>query len=332
MCIASTYGAARIDRSVMILMVSLLLLPAGVAAQAWTPPKGEGVLSLTFQSMNAGDHLLSSTVLGGVDFGSKSVDFGDVDGQVLLLDGDFGVTDRLAVSARLAYVSSRYTEGGRVDEGPASHRHLDIDDGGWHGSFQDAGIGARYMLSAGSWVVTPSAAVVFPVRDYVTLGHAAIGRGLNELQLGLDTGRPLFKSGPPRGYFQGGYRYAFVEKVKDISLSRSNLMLELGYFVNRFLTVRGFGTWQKTHGGIDWTHDIHDIDGFHAHDQAAAANWVRVGAGVSIPVGGGVNLFASVIKTIEGENTLDGTAVSVGTSWGFEAPGFGRSRIRIAER
>ncbi len=204
-----------------------LLVPSLASAQAWVPPKGEGFFTLTVQSLDAGNHLFASPIVGGVDFGSKTVDLGKIEGRSLVLDGDFGITDKLAVNVTLAHVASRYTEGGRSEDLPPAHQDLPIDDGNWHSSLQDARIALRYMQPKGAWVFTPSVALLFPLRDYGILGHANTGRGLNELQLGFDVGRILFKSNRPRAYLQGAYRYAFIEEVGDTSLEQGNLQLEL---------------------------------------------------------------------------------------------------------
>ncbi|MEE8367315.1 MAG: hypothetical protein V3S30_03275 [Thermoanaerobaculia bacterium] len=304
------------------LVALVLLVPSLASAQAWVPPKGEGSFALTVQSLDAGNHLLPSSVFAGVDFGSKTVDLGKMEGRVLVLDGDFGLTGKLAVSASVAHVASRFTDGGRNRDLPAVHLDLPIDDGNWHSSLQDARIALRYMQPKGAWVFTPSAAIVFPLRDYVTLGHANIGRGLNELQLGIDVGRILPNSNRPRAYVQGAYRYAFIEKLGDTSLEQGNLLLELGYLAHPRLTVRGFGDWRTSH------HDS-GANAFHLHDQLLAVEWLRLGVGLSIPLAEGFDFFASVAKTIEGENTHDGTTFSIGTTWGFHAPGSGRGKIRF---
>jgi hypothetical protein len=302
----------------------VLLAPSLASAQAWVPPKGEGFFTLTVQSLSADNHLLASPVLRGFDFGSKTVELGRVEGQVLVLDADFGITDKLAVSATLAHVTSRYTEGGRSDDLPHAHQDLPIDDGNWHSSLQDARVALRYMQPKGAWVFTPSVAIVVPLRDYVTLGHAATGRGLNEMQLGIDVGRILFKSRRPRAYLQGAYRYAFIEEVGDKRLERANLLLELGYLAHPRLTIRGFSDWRTSH------HDSGASD-FHLHDQLSASEWLRAGVGLSTPLGNGFDFFASVAQTLEGERTMEATTFSVGTTWGFQAPGFGRTKIRFPD-
>ena len=99
-------------RVLPLLFVALvLLIPANAQAQAWATPKGEAFLSLSYQYLDAGDHLFSDSVLFGQDFGSNSIDFGRTQSQVLVLDGDIGVTDRLTVNAAVAFVSAKYLVG-----------------------------------------------------------------------------------------------------------------------------------------------------------------------------------------------------------------------------
>lgn len=309
-------------RSTGALLFLGLLLPSVAAAQAWVPPEGEGFLTLTIQSLEADKHLFASPVLG-----TTELDIGTVEGRTLLLDGDFGITGQLAVTASVAYIDARFTEGGRFEEiDPENpHLHLEGDDGEWHGSFQDVRLSLRYMQPAGEWALTPSVAVVFPLRSYRTFGHAATGRGLEELQLGFDAGRILYLSGRPRAYTQGSYRYAFIEEIADVSMNRSDLFLELGYLAHPRLTVRGFAAFQTSHGGFEGSQS------FLLHDQLSASEWVRLGVGVSTPISRGMDLFLSVGQTIEGENTHNATTVSIGTTWGFQAPGFGRTKIRFPE-
>lgn len=300
------------------------LVPIVAAAQAWAPPKGEGFLALTIQSLDARNHLFSAPVLG-----TKSLDIGSMESRALVLDGDFRISKKLAVTTSLAYVSGRYSEGGRIDETNPESLHLDlpIDDGQWHGSLQDARVSLRYVQPKGPWVFTPSVAVVVPLRAYDAVGHASIGRGLNEAQVGLDVGRLLFHSGRPRAYAQGGYRYAFFEKVGEISLNTSDISLEVGYLAHPRLTVRGFASHRTTHGGVDWIEVLQGHSEFHGHDQVAAAQWLRAGLGVSIPVAEGLAISTSVTRTLQGENTHDGTTISFGTTWRFRAPGSDRIRF-----
>lgn len=302
--------------SPFLVMALVLLAPAQALAQAWTPPKGEFSFATTYQFLDASDHLFSDP-----DHGSRSKDLGTVQSQVLVLDGDFGITDRFALNAAVAFVGSRYLQGGNgKPEGLQ-------DDGSWHSGFQDARIGARYVaFNNGTWLLTPSVYYGFPTTNYATLGHTALGRKLNELRMGLDWGWLLSFSGAPRAYLQGNYSYAFMEDTDDVSLNRSNVLVEFGYFLSRHLTLHVWTDYQNVHGGLDWDRDLdrdhHDFaEIFVGHDRSAAADFWRLGGGVSVPVSDSVDVYANLATTLWGVNTHKARTVTFGMSWGFQIIG-----------
>lgn len=280
-----------------------------VLAQAWLPPKGQGTLAFSYQNNDVDDHLFSTSVFGGVDAGADAFDLGDIDSQVLTVGGSYGLSKRFAVDGEFAWVTARYT--GVNAENPA------LDDGSFHGAFQDVRIGVRFgAIQKRRVTFTPSVAVVVPSNNYETFGHASVGRGLNELQLGLNAGR-LFGAGVARTFLQGNYTYSLVESLGGVSLNRSNAFASFGYFVTRKVTLRSFGSWQETHGGIDWANGINTANDLNIHDRAAAANFYRLGGGASIRVAPDVELYANYAWTIEGENTHDAEGFTLGLAWGF---------------
>ena len=304
--------------------ITLLLAATNASAQAWTPPRGELVVSLSYQYVNGGDHLFSDSVILGTDFGSTSIDFGTVESRVLFVNTEIGITDRLALEGGVPFISARYT--GTYPHTP-SGSPLEIDNGQWHSSFQDGRIGARFMaLKSPKWAVTPWVSYGFPTKDYPALGHAALGRHLNELRLGAVAARMLSLGDRPAAYFQGSYSYAFMEDIEHVSLDRSDIYLEFGYFLPKFVTVQAFGNYQNVHGGIDWAGDLHtdhhDFEEFFLnHDATAATHFWRLGGGVSFPLAERVELYANVSKTLWGVNTHDAIVATVGVSWSFQAFG-----------
>lgn len=234
------------------------LIPVSCLAQAFVPPKGELYLTTTYQTVSADRHLMSDSVLFGVDFGSTSVDFGSIRSHVVVVDADLGLTDSIALSAGAAIVQARFTPGEFSDVFDPENAAL--DDGTYHGGLQDIWIGFRQVMQRGEWMFTPAVTFLVPARDYQTIGHSVIGRGLNRLDAGLDVGRLLYFSDVPRAFVQGSYAYGFMENVGQTPLDRSVVTWELGYFLTDALTVQSLGTYQNTHGGIDWSRDldVHD--------------------------------------------------------------------------
>jgi hypothetical protein len=244
-----------------------------------------------------------------------------MESQVIVMDADIGITDKLALSGGLAFVQGKYTQSGTgKPEGPT-------DDGTFHGNFKDARFRVRYMALNGSWVLTPSATVVLPITDYPIKGHAAIGRKLKELQLGVNFGRFLNIGGVPRAFVQGSYAYTIMEDLDIASLDRSNLVLKGGYF-HRAITLQVLGSWQNIHGGIDWIHDLGHRDDLREagdiHDQAAATRNFQMGGSISFHVSEAADLFIGLNNTLWGANTYNGRTLSFGVMYGFKA--FGRIR------
>ncbi len=285
------------------------LVPATTVAQsAWVQPKGAASVSVSFQWLDARHHLMPGDVTGpeltpweirkGIDVDSKWRDIGIVQSQLYVVDGDIGITDRFSLSGGVAIAAPRYL--GTSPETPI------LDNGLFHGSFQDARIGARYMaVDKGTFVFTPFATFLFPVTDYGTFGHAAIGRGLRELQVGASVGQILMFGGAPKAYIDGWYSYALMENVSEaITLDRSTAVLQVGYFLSRRLTLIGLTTLQRIHGGIDWSdlgHDAGHTGLGAAHDQAAATRDWRLGAGVSFQVNDATSLYVSLNGMLWGE-------------------------------
>ena len=83
-------------------VVASLIVVSGTVttarAQAWLPAKGEGTVSVLFTNVLSKDHYLPD----------KRFEFGDIDSNTVLFDVTYGISDRLAVTAGLPVVMSRY--------------------------------------------------------------------------------------------------------------------------------------------------------------------------------------------------------------------------------
>jgi len=287
--------------------------PGPAHAQAWLAPKGEGSFSFGYMNMWVHDHVFND----GVPF-----DAGHIYSQGLVSNLGYAFTDRLTLSVGLPYVTAKY-------EGDQPHELngvVTLDNGSYHGTVQDFRIEARYMAATGSTVLTPFVGFVLPSHSYPYFGHAAPGKDLKEVQLGFSVGRrldPILSD----AYFQGRYGFAVPERVLGISHDRSNLDLELGYFLTPALTVRALGAVQVTHGGFREIVDIVTPEDFFHHDQLARADYFDLGFGASYALTRSIDGYASWFKTINARNThvLAG-AISVGISVNFSPAQMLRNR------
>jgi hypothetical protein len=290
-----------------LLLAGLQLVGARAAsAQAWLPPKGEASFTLAWTDSWADHHL---------NYLGQSINPGDMAWNNVLSDLSYGITDRLAVRLNIPFVVSKY-------QGPSPHPPRPgakaIDDGTWNSAFQDFRAEVRFRATTGSLAVTPMVALVVPSHSYEYLGHSAPGRDLVEGQFGVNVGRvldPLL----PNAYAQARYYYAVPEQPLGISHNRSNVILELGYFVTGSLTVSALGGWTHTHGGWRALIDFppRTSPNFQYHDQLTKTEYFRLGGGVSYALTGSVDLGLNGFATLSAKNDVNMSAVTVSVTYSF---------------
>jgi hypothetical protein len=321
--------AGALGTAAILVAIGLPPMARAASAQAFVPRAGEGTVSFLFQNFHVTDHYLTTTQR---DF------FGPVDTNVLVVDASYGLTDRLAVDVALPFVVSKYS--GDYPH-PLPIAPVTLDDGRYHGTFQDVRLAVRYSVVRGRTAVTPFVGSFVPSHGYEPLAHSAPGRGLKELQVGVSVAALLDRL-VPGAFVQGRYSYGFIEPVNDLSdirlnANRSNADLEVGYFVTPGLRVFLLGSGQLTHGGIDldvvgpddfWPYIFGVVstpEGAHIfrnHDRIDRFNYLNVGAGASVALSDNVDLFGSYMWT---EAARNGHALSRALSLGLTV-GFGRAR------
>ena len=278
--------------------------PAPALAQAWLPPKGEASFSEGGQYLNARYHLL---------WDGRRDDRGVMEWYHAISDLSYGVTDRIAVRVGIPYVVSRYT-------GAFPHRPVGRpvhDDGAWHGTFQDVTFEARFMATTGALAITPFLAAGVPAAHYEQLSHAAAGRHLREYTAGVNLGQRLDPI-LPDSYAHARLSFTMPERVLGIWHNRNNADVELGHFVGPAVGIRVLGGWQWTHGGLRIPIDAPaGSPAAGVHDQLAKDSHFVLGAGVTFAASGSLDLSATAMKAISGENSLLLRGVSFGATWSF---------------
>jgi hypothetical protein len=294
---------------------ALLAAPAA-HAQLSVPERGHGAVSVTFQAVTDHYHLDYQGHLGSA---------GHITSHSAQLRMDYGVTDRLAMSFTLPFISRRYDGTFPHNPDPFNdedhHEHIGVlDDGDYHGAWQDYGLGLRWRWLDKPWTVTPFVNWSQPTHDYVYFAHAAIGTRQKKLALGVNVGRQW---GPRlyRLYTQGSYSYTFVEPVLGHDVDFSTLNLEAGWFFTPSFSVRGFAIYRKTHGGLDFPIDFpppRNNETFLHHDQIQRIDYLNYGVGASWRLGDNWSVSANWLTTGWGENGhAIHNAVSVGVSRSF---------------
>ena len=298
---------ARAARIILCSAASAFVASSPVLAQAWLAPKGEASFGAAYQNIYTRDHLF---------FDGEPFDGGRIRMNVVVFGLNYSFTDRLAASASVPYASARY-------DGKAPHAG-NIDNGDYHSGFTDLRLDLRYNLLREPAVVTPFVSATIPTRDYPTFAHAALSSGLNQYLVGVSVGRrldPFLEA----GFVQARYSYAFVAKVLGVSHDRSNVDLELGYFLTESLGISAIGSYQKTYGGIELplpgtpaAAAFRNTPYFVHHDQLAQSNFVNVGGAVSYALTGTVDVFAAYQAMVWGRNVHSiQPGLAFGLNWGF---------------
>lgn len=298
-----------------VLAAVLWLSPVSCAwaqTQTWVPGKGHGSASVALQQLYISTHTL---------FDGRRGFPGSITSRSLFLTLDYGLSDRLAIDASLPYKSNMFDGPGRHNPGTLddSHGQVLVDDGQYHGGWQDGRIGLRYLWRDRPLRIVPFISFGHPTHDYVTFAHSALGTGQWQLQMGVNAGRQF---SPPfqNLYFQAGLAYSILQKVEDRRVNHRTLNAEVGYFVTPRLSLSILVTAQKTYNGFDFPKDypnLHDDHYFH-HDQNLRNDFVNVGAAVSFKVNERYSTFLTYGHTISGENShLIDYAVTIGVSRSF---------------
>jgi len=293
----------RPRRSVAAL-VAILVVPASVAAQAFTPPPGVGSVTVAWQWIDNTGHILTD---GTFMPRGQSVTSG------VLAELDYGIAERVAATVAVPFVFARYT--GQLP--PFSGLERDACRC-WHQSFQDFSIAGRFRLGDDFWALTPQVRVVIPSHDYPYQGEAVVGPNLNQVLLGI-SGAWRLAPALPKASIQAGYTFALVEKAaEDLRANRSNLSTSFGYALTRSLYVHGGALLQTTHGGLTaFDLRVAPPDQMVQGDRLLKMRYWHVTGGLSYSAGFG-DLFISVEPYVWGRDTHDGIAYTVGSTWYFD--------------
>jgi hypothetical protein len=280
-----------------------LAFASNASAQAWVPARGEGSVSVLYQNLFVENHLTAT--------GHKQ-QRGEIYANNLLVDANYGITDRLAITLAVPFIRTRYS---------GTNRHPgELDDGTSHAGFQDVRFGIRYNLVDGPITITPFVGTSMPSHSYEYFAHAAYGPRVRALDVGTYIGR-IVPLGPRPAFVQARYSYSFMEEIVGIDRGRSNLDFEVGYFLSSSIRVFATSTGQKTHGGID----VPDV-GWRAlpeyqqehHDRISRIDIVDVGGGVQMTLSKSWEIFGSFARTVSGENAHAlSRGLTIGASWSF---------------
>lgn len=238
---------------VAILLVAFVDGNVAMATTAGRTPdataKGHGSISIGYQETRV-DGLRATN--------SNILDVGYGTARALQFDASYFVADNWSVYAGIPYVSNVFhgsphcptTEPPQCRNMPALNPQRPEsrfqDDGRYHGTWQDWNVGAAYHTTvAGKYLLTPSLTLWYPSHNYVFFSNAAAGQRIWKIEPSLELAHQFDFTNL---YYRIRYGYVVTEKVLDTRMNHHRLELELGWFVNERLTLRGFTIGKKGQG------------------------------------------------------------------------------------
>ena len=267
--------------------------------------KGHGWISLGYQN----------TYIDGMFLpvpGGKAA-IGYVRVQSVSLDANYFFADRWSAQVGIPYIEGRYRgpaphcittapapcQGQIVPSQPHPESRF-LDDGSYHGAWQDWNVGLAYHGHVDDYLVTPMVIAYVPSHDYTFFANAAVGQDVRKLELAIDLAHQLELSNV---YYRVRAGHVFAEKTLGQSIDHNKLDLELGYFLNEMWTAKAFASGKKGQGytgAYDQT-----TEEWYRHDQRAPHNYASVGTGLDYHVNDKYTVSATVQRLVWGQFVFD---------------------------
>ena len=169
-------------------------------------------------------------------------------GNIFVFGVDYQLTDSLTINLSVPYIFMKFIPGNELGGPHEPHDDMVSADMLAQYSFQDASFDLSYMiLGYPDYPVSlfASTGYRFPLGNYPTMGHAAIGTRQKVIPIGLSVGRPLSLTGSvlSRTYVTAGYKVEFIEKSLDQRLNRGTYNVATAYTPFDFMSI-----------GVSWTY------------------------------------------------------------------------------
>lgn len=227
---------------------------------------------------------------------------------------DYFLADHWSGHVDIPYVDSRYRgnsphcittappqcRGAIVPAQPHPHSAF-LDDGHYHGTWQDWHIGLAYHGDFADYLWSPSITATIPSHRYTFFAQAAPGQDLWKIDVALDLAHQFELSSL---YYRIRAGHVFAEKTLGQSIDHNTLDLELGAFLDEAFTVKTFAVGKKGHG---YTGPLSDqtSEAWYHHDQRAEHNYATVGAGLDWHLNGRDTVSTTVQRLVWGQYVFD---------------------------
>jgi hypothetical protein len=308
---SSVRGAFDQVSGLQTVLLILLISPLPALAD-----KGDFSLGLEYQYVRTGDF----------DSSVGDIDIGNTDSHVMMLSGDYALTDRWTLSASLPYIKKRHKgalpHDPAVDltEYPEADQSL-IDDGNYHNDWQDIYLSVSYLAKEGRLSLYPFVSLGLPTNDYPFYAHAAVGRNIWHVPIGVAFDfTPYFSDFS----FSGDVAYVFTEESLGVDINHWLINLDARYYVTPALAPRVFLSIKHGSNGLNFPDDF-DVtalndEAWYFHDRTIKHNFVNGGIGIDWVLSEKYVLSASALTMLVPDqvNIVD-YGLSFGMTWYFSA-------------
>jgi len=251
-----------------------------------------GSMSLTYQYQEAEDLTGEGYVIDSARITTHLIDFAV----------SYRIKDRWTIEAGLPFISREW-------KGGPSHNPLGIvppqydsefvDDGHFHGFFQDLRLGASYLLVTDPVIVEPYLEYGIPASDYPFFAASAVGRNLQTLEVGS-----TFAYRPPflPWYFSMRTGYVLVDSVLGVDTDAMRVTADAVRFFSDRIALNLFVT-AKNGGGItpsqtnDRTSEL-----WYRHDQMIRHNYTNMGVGVDWAINERSVMNFTILRMVHAED------------------------------
>jgi hypothetical protein len=275
-----------VQRSALAILLVCVLTSAAMAdnpqEETQTPspanqqyPAGHGWVSLELQDLYShGDYN-----------GPAGINSGNARFYTIQLNAAYFVANHWDVHVGIPYISAEYT-------GQFAHPQLpcppncapvEVDNGHYHGYWQDWDAGLRYHDDLDGYEVAPSLDFYWPSSDYPYYGSASIGQRTRRVGAGFELSHQFEFSNI---FYIAHEQYVFNQHVLGINNNYDTFGVDLGYFFTPSLSVRAisdiklgnglpdaqiipYGPGTPT-GGVNPIWELHDKFRLQEHADAGA--------------------------------------------------------------
>jgi hypothetical protein len=266
---------------------------ADAQEDAESAPRGQ--MAFTYQYQKAQNLVSEDFVIAGAPITTHLVD----------VSVSYRIKDRWTVSAGLPYISREW-------KGGPSHNPLNIvppqldskfvDDGHFHGFFQDLRLGASYLVIDEPLSVEPYLEYGIPASDYPFFASSAVGRNMLTLEAGA-----TFAYRPPflPWYFSLRAGYVMADSVLGVDTDGMRVVADAVRFINERLSANVFLT-SKNSTGItppqtpDFTSEL-----WYQHDKIIRHNYANLGLGLDWSLGERNVVNFTVLKMVHVEDVFE---------------------------